>query len=156
MYILLFVVPTRRFLFNVGEGTQRLCMEHGIRVTKTEHLFFTHLSSDTLGGLPGEGPCTMHACLPFKEPSLQLLRIVLADSLCTAVSGFAMGGVGKVQRQYFWGDFYFLFNSPAQGEHDTHMSRLKTRETSRYGHEGMTPPDTELPAITESDQTVYR
>ncbi|CAN0206955.1 unnamed protein product, partial [Laminaria digitata] len=43
----------RRFLFNTGEGTQRICMEHGIRVTKTGHAFYTHLNSDTLGGLPG-------------------------------------------------------------------------------------------------------
>lgn len=46
----------RRFLFNVGEGTQRLCMEHRIRLSsKAEHAFFTKLSSDTLGGVPGEG-----------------------------------------------------------------------------------------------------
>eukprot|EP00903_Cladosiphon_okamuranus_P020995 g19287.t1 len=28
-------------------------MEHGVRLTKTEHLFFTGLSSSTLGGVPG-------------------------------------------------------------------------------------------------------
>ncbi|CAN0246868.1 unnamed protein product, partial [Ectocarpus fasciculatus] len=42
-----------RFLFNVGEGTQRLCTEHGIRLAKAEHAFFTNLTSDTLGGVPG-------------------------------------------------------------------------------------------------------
>ncbi|CAM9858736.1 unnamed protein product, partial [Ectocarpus sp. 4 AP-2014] len=42
-----------RFMFNVGEGTQRLCMEHGIRLAKAEHAFFTNLTSDTLGGVPG-------------------------------------------------------------------------------------------------------
>lgn len=41
-------------MFNVGEGTQRLCMEHGIRLAKTDHLFVTSLTSDTLGGVPGE------------------------------------------------------------------------------------------------------
>lgn len=49
-------------MFNVGEGTQRLCMEHGVRLAKTEHIFFTNLSSDTLGGVPGESertPSTM-------------------------------------------------------------------------------------------------
>lgn len=49
--------PTKfRFLFNIGEGTQRLCMEHKIRLAKAEHAFFTRLSTDTLGGVPGEGP----------------------------------------------------------------------------------------------------
>ncbi|CAN0399139.1 unnamed protein product, partial [Hapterophycus canaliculatus] len=46
---------TPRFLFNVGEGTQRLCTEHRIRLSKAEHAFFTNLSTDTLGGLPGKG-----------------------------------------------------------------------------------------------------
>lgn len=49
-----------RFMFNVGEGTQRLCMEHGMRLSKTEHVFFTGLSSDTLGGVPGEN---MYVCV---------------------------------------------------------------------------------------------
>ncbi|CAM9801820.1 unnamed protein product [Discosporangium mesarthrocarpum] len=42
-----------RYLFNVGEGTQRLCMEHKIRLTKTENVFLTHICADTVGGLPG-------------------------------------------------------------------------------------------------------
>ncbi|CAM9934000.1 unnamed protein product, partial [Choristocarpus tenellus] len=42
-----------RFLFNAGEGTQRLCMEHKLRIGKTENIFLTQITSDTVGGLPG-------------------------------------------------------------------------------------------------------
>ena len=43
-----------RYLFNAGEGTQRLCTEHGIRMTKIQNVFLTRLSPDAVGGLPGK------------------------------------------------------------------------------------------------------
>ncbi|KAF4143300.1 Beta-lactamase superfamily domain [Phytophthora infestans] len=50
---LLLSTETRRFLFNVGDGTQRLCMEHHVRLAKLQHVFLTELRSHTVGGLPG-------------------------------------------------------------------------------------------------------
>ncbi|CAN0039591.1 unnamed protein product, partial [Sphacelaria rigidula] len=47
-----------RFVFNAGEGTQRIFMEHRIRLTKVENVFLTHISTDTIGGVPGE-PCRL-------------------------------------------------------------------------------------------------
>ncbi|TDH67302.1 hypothetical protein CCR75_001673 [Bremia lactucae] len=41
------------FLFNVGDGIQRLCMEHHVRLAKLKHIFLTELRSSTLGGVPG-------------------------------------------------------------------------------------------------------
>jgi ribonuclease Z len=43
----------RSFLFNVGDGTQRLCMEHHVRLAKLHQVFLTELRSQALGGLPG-------------------------------------------------------------------------------------------------------
>ncbi|KAG7381661.1 Zinc phosphodiesterase ELAC protein 2 [Phytophthora pseudosyringae] len=43
----------RSFLFNVGDGTQRLCMEHHVRLAKLQRVFLTELRSHTVGGLPG-------------------------------------------------------------------------------------------------------
>ncbi|KAG3025723.1 hypothetical protein PC121_g7047 [Phytophthora cactorum] len=50
---LLLSTETRRFLFNVGDGTQRLCMEHHVRLAKLQRVFLTELRSHTVGGLPG-------------------------------------------------------------------------------------------------------
>jgi len=40
-------------MLNVGEGTQRLAMEHKVRLTRFDHLFLTALTPEALGGLPG-------------------------------------------------------------------------------------------------------
>ncbi|KAG7395469.1 Zinc phosphodiesterase ELAC protein 2 [Phytophthora boehmeriae] len=50
---LLLSTEARRFLFNVGDGTQRLCMEHHVRLAKLQHVFLTELRSHAVGGLPG-------------------------------------------------------------------------------------------------------
>ena len=44
-----------KFLFNCGEGTQRLCMEYcgGRTLAELAHIFITRKSWDNLGGLPG-------------------------------------------------------------------------------------------------------
>ncbi|KAK6099742.1 hypothetical protein MT418_001130 [Batrachochytrium dendrobatidis] len=42
-----------RYLFNCGEGTQRLCNEHKIRLSKLRGIFMTRTKWDCIGGLPG-------------------------------------------------------------------------------------------------------
>lgn len=42
-----------RYLFNCGEGTQRLAHEHKMKLSKLEHIFITHPSWENVGGLPG-------------------------------------------------------------------------------------------------------
>ena len=42
-----------KYLFNVRDGTQRLCMEHSIRLSKLKMVFFSRIAPDTLGGFPG-------------------------------------------------------------------------------------------------------
>lgn len=43
----------RRYLFNCGEGTQRLAHEHKTKLTRLEHIFITRRSWHSIGGLPG-------------------------------------------------------------------------------------------------------
>lgn len=43
----------RRFIFNAGEGIQRYCTEHKIKLSKIDHIFLTRVCSETTGGLPG-------------------------------------------------------------------------------------------------------
>lgn len=42
-----------RYLFNCGEGTQRLAHEHKMKLSKLEHIFITEPCWKNIGGLPG-------------------------------------------------------------------------------------------------------
>ncbi|KAB0794016.1 hypothetical protein PPYR_13636 [Photinus pyralis] len=42
-----------RYLFNCGEGTQRLAHEHKMKLSKLEHIFVTQSTWSNIGGLPG-------------------------------------------------------------------------------------------------------
>ncbi|KAK7066336.1 Zinc phosphodiesterase ELAC protein 2 [Halocaridina rubra] len=42
-----------RFLFNCGEGSQRLAYEHKVKLGMMEHVLITHKSWNNVGGLPG-------------------------------------------------------------------------------------------------------
>lgn len=42
-----------RYLFNCGEGTQRLAHEHKTKLARLEHIFMTRTSWQRIGGLPG-------------------------------------------------------------------------------------------------------
>ncbi|KAL6578843.1 hypothetical protein OROMI_009059 [Orobanche minor] len=43
----------QRFIFNAGEGLQRFCTEHTIKLSKIDHIFLSRVCSETAGGLPG-------------------------------------------------------------------------------------------------------
>ncbi|WCJ40821.1 tRNAse Z TRZ4 mitochondrial [Euphorbia peplus] len=43
----------QRFIFNAGEGLQRFCTEHKIKLSKIDHLFLSRVCSETAGGIPG-------------------------------------------------------------------------------------------------------
>lgn len=47
------ITDQARYMFNCGEGTQRLAHEHKMKLSKLEHVFFTHNAWSNLGGLPG-------------------------------------------------------------------------------------------------------
>ncbi|KAK9811324.1 hypothetical protein WJX72_001848 [[Myrmecia] bisecta] len=43
----------QRYLFNVGEGFQRFCVEHKIKLAKASAILMTRVSTEAAGGLPG-------------------------------------------------------------------------------------------------------
>ncbi|BFI40606.1 ribonuclease Z [Marchantia polymorpha subsp. ruderalis] len=43
----------RRIVFNAGEGLQRFCIEHKIKLSKLDHVFLTRVCSETTSGVPG-------------------------------------------------------------------------------------------------------
>ncbi|KAL2332351.1 hypothetical protein Fmac_019932 [Flemingia macrophylla] len=50
--VLLFF-DNQRFIFNAGEGLQRFCTEHKIKLSKIDHIFLSRVCSETAAGLPG-------------------------------------------------------------------------------------------------------
>ena len=44
----------RRYVFNVGEGFQRFCVEHKVKLTKLTGILLTRTTSHAAGGLPGD------------------------------------------------------------------------------------------------------
>ena len=50
--VMLFV-DGNRYLFNVGEGLQRFCMEHHVKLSRVKCIFLSGLNSIYTGGLPG-------------------------------------------------------------------------------------------------------
>uniref|UniRef100_A0A8C9TIA4 Zinc phosphodiesterase ELAC protein 2 n=1 Tax=Scleropages formosus TaxID=113540 RepID=A0A8C9TIA4_SCLFO len=42
-----------RYLFNCGEGTQRLMQEHKLRISRLDNIFLTRMSYENVGGLSG-------------------------------------------------------------------------------------------------------
>ncbi|KOC66769.1 Ribonuclease Z, mitochondrial, partial [Habropoda laboriosa] len=47
------VTDQRNYLFNCGEGTQRLSQEYHCKLSKLENIFLTNISWKNVGGLPG-------------------------------------------------------------------------------------------------------
>ena len=43
----------QRYLFNVGEGFQRFCVEHRVKLTKINSVLATRVTTEATGGLPG-------------------------------------------------------------------------------------------------------
>ncbi|KAF2301186.1 hypothetical protein GH714_020717 [Hevea brasiliensis] len=50
---ILFFFDKQRFIFNAGEGLQRFCTEHKIKLSKIDHVFLSRVCSETAGGIPG-------------------------------------------------------------------------------------------------------
>lgn len=50
---LILVTDHTNYLFNCGEGTQRLAAEHHAKLTKIEHVFITSATWENMGGIPG-------------------------------------------------------------------------------------------------------
>ncbi|KAG1436309.1 hypothetical protein G6F56_013612 [Rhizopus delemar] len=44
---------TQRYIFNVREGTQRLCVQEKVKLAKANQIFLTQTNWDCLGGLTG-------------------------------------------------------------------------------------------------------
>ncbi|CAD5113231.1 DgyrCDS2410 [Dimorphilus gyrociliatus] len=74
-----------KYLFNCGEGTQRLCIEHKAKITRIENVLVTHKSWKNIGGLLGMA-LTLEGC---KVPKVNLHGPPNVDTLFSESKGFA-------------------------------------------------------------------
>ena len=44
---------SQRYMFNCREGTQRLCVEERVRLSKLRDIYLTRVAWDNIGGMPG-------------------------------------------------------------------------------------------------------
>jgi ribonuclease Z len=65
-----------RYLFGCGEGTQRFCVEHKVRLSKVSHIFVPQVSWEQLGGMPGTSSSPL---LPSVTNSSAGMMLTLAD-----------------------------------------------------------------------------
>lgn len=71
-----------RYLFNCGEGTQRLAHEHKTKLARLEHIFITRTSWERTGGLPG-------LSLTLQDTGVPNLTLHGPDGLVRFISIFA-------------------------------------------------------------------
>jgi ribonuclease BN (tRNA processing enzyme) len=69
-----------RMIFNVGEGLQRYCVQHTVKLVKVEEIFLTRITTQTVGGLPVT-PC--ERSLNASEHSLNASDCSLNASDCS-------------------------------------------------------------------------
>ncbi|PVD38133.1 hypothetical protein C0Q70_00744 [Pomacea canaliculata] len=82
---LLLTTNHSKYLFNCGEGTQRIASEFRMRLSKLENIFITHKSWDNIGGLLGMG-LTLQV---MKVPRLLIHGPPGVESVIMMAKGFA-------------------------------------------------------------------
>jgi ribonuclease Z len=70
---LVIITNNHRILIDCGEGTQRLCIEHKIKLSKISAILFTDISPQRILGFPGYALLTLMIMMMF----IIILMIVL-------------------------------------------------------------------------------
>uniref|UniRef100_A0A7N8WLQ1 Zinc phosphodiesterase ELAC protein 2 n=1 Tax=Mastacembelus armatus TaxID=205130 RepID=A0A7N8WLQ1_9TELE len=78
-----------RYLFNCGEGTQRLMQEHKLKAARLDNIFLTRLSWENVGGLSGMiltlKDTGVPECILSGPPQLVGSSVVLYEHICRTV-----------------------------------------------------------------------
>ncbi|UZO24309.1 uncharacterized protein OCT59_016614 [Rhizophagus irregularis] len=90
----------KRYLFNCGEGTQRICLQNKLRLVKTKNIFLTRVNWECVGGLPG-------MLLTLADTGTKDIKIFGGENLThflTATRGFVMRSTMSVETHEFQED----------------------------------------------------
>ena len=72
-----------RYLFNAGEGFQRFCVQHQVKLNRLTDLLFTRLTTDASGGLPGK-PCSAFLGITERIHAVLLEAYAVSQAACTS------------------------------------------------------------------------
>uniref|UniRef100_A0A8W7P7L7 Zinc phosphodiesterase ELAC protein 2 n=1 Tax=Anopheles coluzzii TaxID=1518534 RepID=A0A8W7P7L7_ANOCL len=137
-----------RYLFNCGEGTQRLAYEHKTKLSCLENIFMTRTNWERIGGLPG-------ICLTMQDvgvPAVSLHGPPGLDELFKAMRRFVILKDMKVEAsEYATGDVYedhvmtlryvVINRQPASGareagsDEDQNQDEATVDDTDYYAYE---------------------
>ena len=94
----------QRYLFNAGEGFQRFCVEHRVKLSKVSGVLATRTTTEATGGLPGgwvggwcgwqERPGVEHQAQPPRVAAVGPVRVAAARRGCAGVSPAAPLSLG--------------------------------------------------------------
>ncbi|RIA93139.1 beta-lactamase-like protein [Glomus cerebriforme] len=87
----------QRYLFNCGEGTQRICLQNKLKLAKTRNIFLTRVNWECVGGLPG-------MLLTLADAGTKEIKIFGGENLThflTATRGFVMRSTMSVETHEF-------------------------------------------------------
>ncbi|GES97863.1 beta-lactamase-like protein [Rhizophagus clarus] len=90
----------RRYLFNCGEGTQRICLQNKLKLVKTKNIFLTRVNWECVGGLPG-------MLLTLADTGTKEIKIFGGENLThflTAARGFVARSAMSVETHEFQED----------------------------------------------------
>lgn len=106
-----------RYLFNCGEGTQRLAHEHKVKLSTMEHILITHKSWENVGGLPGmlltlqdtgvpfitlHGPPGIVSLMQFMECFSWLVFVQMVWNILWLLDIFKVKAVTQPQIGFLW------------------------------------------------------
>lgn len=82
-------LPFSRYLFNAGEGFQRYCVQHKLKLSRMMNILATRAAVDAIGGIPGASLLFNVVCWPFASERLPTLY--MAFSADHAVMSYRYG-----------------------------------------------------------------
>ncbi|XP_015588985.1 ribonuclease Z, mitochondrial [Cephus cinctus] len=131
-----------KYLFNCGEGTQRLAFEHRRKLTRVEHVFVTTPTWNNMGGLPGVALTVQdNGVSEFKlhgpEGSIDLFNaikkfVILKD---LTVHPATCSELNPFQDQTMTVHYVLLTKPTIENDPDDTVNDLTVDNTDYYSHE---------------------
>lgn len=154
-----------RYLFNCGEGTQRLAHEHRTKLARLEHIFMTRTSWSTIGGLPGlcltvqdsgVPELTLHGP-PGLDEMFQATRrfVVLRDLKVSAVETSAKE-IDEYDDVVMTVKYVPIFRKTVDVNEETEEEMITVDQVDYYAHENKSRVKPKLEVMSSMERLVKR
>ncbi|CAI5481477.1 unnamed protein product [Closterium sp. Yama58-4] len=134
-----------RLVFNAGEGLQRLCIEHRIRLSKVDKIFLSRVCTETAGGLPGmlltlantgETGVTVDICGPSDLHRLAAAMRCFVGAASVRTSSFGSSSPGR--QSYPHAPLPAFYNAPQQPQQQQQGQQKVLGSGQEQGREAVT------------------